>query len=69
LKYINIKKHITFKTYLANEKLVDYYKFLGCFEIDPYSYARNDTEIKYNMDDDHHDPFIEYTDRNRSYNI
>jgi hypothetical protein len=51
------------------EKLVDYYKFLGCFEIDPYANGRNDSEIKYNMDDDRHDPFIEYTDRNREVPI
>jgi hypothetical protein len=51
------------------EKLVDYYKFLGCFEINPFSDGRNDSEIKYNMDDDRNDPFLEHTDQNREVPI
>jgi hypothetical protein len=51
------------------EKLIDYYKFLGCFEINPYVDGRNDTEIKYNMDDDRNDSFIEHTDQNREIPI
>jgi hypothetical protein len=58
-----------FNKQLFREKLVDYYKFLGCFEIDPYAKDKNDTEIKYNIDDDNYDYLAEYTDRNREMPI
>jgi predicted transcriptional regulator len=51
------------------EQLSEYYKFLGCFEIDPYVMGKNDTEIKYNIDDERFDPCLEFTDRNREIPI
>jgi hypothetical protein len=48
------------------EHLTDYYKFIGCFDIDPFVKGDiNDTEILYNMDDDRYDCYAEYTDANR----
>jgi hypothetical protein len=58
-----------FNKQLFREKLVDYYKFLGSFEIDPYAKDKNDTEIKYNIDDDNFDCLAEYTDKNREVPI
>jgi hypothetical protein len=51
------------------EQLAEYYKFLGCFEIEPYVVGRNDSEIKYNMDDERRDPYLEFTDENRAIPI
>jgi hypothetical protein len=48
------------------EHLIDYYRFIACFDIDPYVKSDiNDTEILYNMDDDRYDCCAEYTDDNR----
>lgn len=46
------------------EHLHEYYKFIGCFDIDPYVKGKNDSEIIYNQDDERYDPFKEYTDEN-----
>jgi hypothetical protein len=51
------------------EQLSEYYKFLGCFEIEPYVMGRNDSEIKYNMDDERRDPHLEFTDENTAIPI
>jgi hypothetical protein len=51
------------------EQLSEYYKFLGCFCIDPYVMGRNDSEIKYNIDDERCDPCLEFTDQNRKIPI
>lgn len=51
------------------ERLHNYYRFLGCFDIDPFVKGKNDSEIKYNMDDDRNDPYAPYTDENRAVPI
>jgi hypothetical protein len=51
------------------EQLCEYYKFLGCFEIEPYVVGRNDSEIKYNMEDERCDSYLEFTDENTAIPI
>jgi Mg2+ and Co2+ transporter CorA len=47
------------------EHLTDYYRFIGCFDIDPFVKSEiNDTEILYNIDDDRYDCYAEYIDEN-----
>jgi hypothetical protein len=47
------------------EHLTDYYRFIGCFDIDPFVKGDiNDTEILYNTDDDRYDCCAEYIDEN-----
>jgi hypothetical protein len=47
------------------EHLTDYYRFIGCFDIDPFVKSEiNDTEILYNMDDDRYDSYAEYNNEN-----
>jgi hypothetical protein len=39
----------------CREQLIVYYKFIGCFDIDPYVKDRLDYEILYDLDDDRYD--------------
>ena len=48
------------------EKLSEYYKFIGCFEIDPYVKDKNDLQIIYNQDDQRCDSSVEHDDDNTS---
>ena len=63
-------RKIEFSSLCAQEKaiirdqLIEYYKFIGCFEIDPYVKNKNDSEIIYNQDDRRCDPFLEFNDEN-----
>ena len=49
---------------LIKNQLIDYYKFIGCFNIAPYVEGKNDSEIIYNQDDHNCDPYQELTDEN-----
>ena len=54
--------------FAIKEKLMEYYKFIGCFNIDPYVKNKNESEIIYNQDDKRCDPFIDPTDDNTALN-
>lgn len=41
-----------------HKRVQEYYHFLACFELNPFVYGRNDTEILYSMDDDRNDSSI-----------
>ena len=49
---------------VIKDKLAEYYKFIGCFQIDPFVKDKNDSEILYNQTDDRYDSFQEQTDEN-----
>ena len=49
---------------IIRDQLIEYYKFIGCFEIDPYVKEKNETEIIYNDDDKRYDSYAEFTDEN-----
>ena len=54
---------------IIKSQLSEYYKFIGCFEIQPYAKDKNETEIIYNDDDKRFDSFVEYTDENTALPI
>ena len=45
------------------EKLIEYYKFIGCFDISPYVNDKNESQIMYNEDDSRWD-CLEFNDAN-----
>lgn len=47
------------------ELLQDYFKFIACFDIDPYFKNKNDYEILYNPDDPKHDTYVSDYDIDR----
>ena len=49
---------------IIKDQLIEYYKFIGCFEIEPYAKDKNESEIMYNIDDRKFDSYQEYTDEN-----
>ena len=49
---------------IIKAQLAEYYKFIGCFEIEPYVKDKNESEIIYNQDDERCRPFVEMTDEN-----
>ena len=54
---------------VIREKLLEYYKFIGCFEIEPFAKDKNNTEILYNMDDARYDSYLEHTDDNTDISL
>ena len=54
---------------LIKNQLIDYYKFIGCFEIEPFAKDKNNTEILYNMDDARYDSYLEHTDDNTDISL
>ena len=49
---------------ILKDKLTDYYRFIGCFDIDPFVKDKNDTEILYNEEDTRYESGIDHNDDN-----
>ena len=49
---------------VIKEQLIEYYKFIGCFGIEPFVQDKNDSEIVYNQEDKRCNSFQDLTDEN-----
>ena len=54
---------------ILKDRLSDFYKFIGCFQIEPYVKDKNDTQIMFNPDDKNYDSCQDLTDENTEISI
>ena len=49
---------------IIKQQLSEYYRFIGCFELEPYVKDKNDSQVTYNEDDSRWDSCEDLTDEN-----